>query len=192
MTGCKRIPFWCFQLYSFFVWFSQIFKGELSWSESAMITVDNQIELKKLCGFKKKSKSKDCVERILEHFSFLWWRHRGTYVRSRTLFAYISHTNWTLRDELLKHQKNTHFPWKLHPGTEKDRWIRIWSQILESLKATGWIFGILWRHNHHRLEEKPHTFMPPGNYIGGNVFAEISFVGFELSKISFISLQGSW
>ena len=28
--------------------------------------------------------------------------------------------------------------------------------------------------------------MPPGNYIGGNVFAEISFVGFELSKISFI------
>ena len=82
--------------------------------------------------------------------------------------------------------KNTHFPWKLQPGTEKDRWIRIWSQILENLKATGWIFGILWRHNHHSLEEKPHTFMPPGNYIGGNVFAEISFVGFELSKISFI------
>ena len=46
-------------------------KGELSWSESAIIAVDNQIELKKLCGFKKKSKSKACPERILEHFSFL-------------------------------------------------------------------------------------------------------------------------
>ena len=55
-----------------------------------------------------------------------------------------------------------------------------------NLKATGWIFGILWRHNHHSLEEKPHTLMPPGNYIGGNVFAVNSFVGFELSKISFI------
>ena len=47
------------------------FKGEVSWSETGIIGVDNQIELKKLCGFKKKSKSKDCVERILEHFSFL-------------------------------------------------------------------------------------------------------------------------
>ena len=34
-------------------------KGQLSWSETDIIGVDNQIELKKLCGFKKKSKSKD-------------------------------------------------------------------------------------------------------------------------------------
>ena len=30
------------------------FKGEVSWSETGIIGVDNQIELKKLCGFKKK------------------------------------------------------------------------------------------------------------------------------------------
>ena len=53
------------------LWKQMIFfglKGEVSWSETGIIGVDNQIELKKLCGFKKKSKSKDCVEPILEQF----------------------------------------------------------------------------------------------------------------------------
>ena len=33
-------------------------KGKLSWSETDIIGVDNQIELKKLCGFKKKVSQK--------------------------------------------------------------------------------------------------------------------------------------
>ena len=37
-------------------------KGEVSWSETGIIHVDNQIDLKKLCGLKKKSKSKACLE----------------------------------------------------------------------------------------------------------------------------------
>ena len=45
-------------------WNSRSFKGELSWSETGMSNDDDRLDLKKLCGLKKKSKSKACLERI--------------------------------------------------------------------------------------------------------------------------------
>ena len=77
-----------------------------------------------------------------EHFSFLWWRHRSTYVISICLyFQYkLSTTRWAI-----KISKSADFPCKLQARTAKDRWIRIWSQILVNLKATCYNLDILWR-----------------------------------------------
>ena len=45
-------------------------KGKLSWSETGIFNDNDRLDLEKLCGFKKKSKSKSCLERILEPFPF--------------------------------------------------------------------------------------------------------------------------
>ena len=45
-------------------------KGELSWSKTGIIGVDNQIELKRLCGFKKKVSPKLAWNRFKSTFRF--------------------------------------------------------------------------------------------------------------------------
>ena len=71
----------------------------ISWSETVIIAVDNQIELIQIEQYK------------------------------------LNITRWSIETS-----KISCFPWKFQSGTEKDRWIRIWNQILVNLKGTGWIF----------------------------------------------------
>ena len=45
-------------------------KGKLSWSETIIIGVDNRVELKKLCGFKKKVSQKLACSGFKSSFRF--------------------------------------------------------------------------------------------------------------------------
>ena len=57
-------------------------------NETIMIFIDNQIDLKKLCRIKKKSKSKACLEHILWAF-FFFMMTSSRYICQKTGFVFL-------------------------------------------------------------------------------------------------------